>query len=236
MNKKQLYQFEEDIVDIYKKGLLRSPIHLSGSVDGKLEDFLIKLFKKIKPNDWVFSTYRSHYHSLLKGVKPEWLKEWVLNNKSIHVMNKEHKIVTSAIVGGCLPIALGVARAIKINANNLKYPKEKIDGLITMFIPHVWVFVGDMTARTGEFKQCLDYADFYDLPVTFVIEDNGLSTDTPTQEVWQSNNAQHYGHLKRGLRRGKNRLMRIVYKRKYPHYGVGVFVDFDKALKQDGKF
>lgn len=212
MNKKQLYKFEEDIVDIYKQGLLRSPIHLSGSVDGKLEDFLIKLFKEIKPNDWVFSTYRSHYHALLKGVKPEWLKEWILKNKSIHVMNKEHKIVTSAIVGGCLPIALGTALAIK-----LKGGKDK-----------VWVFCGDMTSETGGFSEVFKYATNYDLPITFVIEDNGLSTDTITKEVWNNKYDMNVKlpHIKY-----------IKYKRRWPHYGVGIFVDFkDEGLKQDGKF
>ena len=77
MNKQQLIDFENWVVETYKAGKLRSPVHLSGSQDGKLEDFLIKIFKKIKPNDWVFSTYRSHYHALLKGIQEQWLKDWI---------------------------------------------------------------------------------------------------------------------------------------------------------------
>ena len=31
--------------------------------------------KRIKDTDWVFSTWRSHYHALIKGVDPKWLEE-----------------------------------------------------------------------------------------------------------------------------------------------------------------
>src|SRR3990167_5930593 len=103
--KEELIDFESWVVETYKEGKLRSPVHLSGGN----EDVLIALFKDIKEDDWVFSTYRSHYHALLKGVPEEDLKQWILDNKSIHFMNKKHKIFTSAIVGGTLPIALGVA-------------------------------------------------------------------------------------------------------------------------------
>ena len=120
ITKQDLYKFEEEIVEAYKQGKLRSPIHLGGSVDGNLEDYLIDFFKKIEKQDWLFTTYRSHYHALLKGMPPQRLKNWVLDNKSIHVMDAEHRIVTSAIVGGTLPIALGVAMSIKIKNENEK--------------------------------------------------------------------------------------------------------------------
>jgi len=193
ITKEDLINFEKWCVDTYKEGKLRSPLHLSGGN----EEFLIALFENIKEDDWVFTTYRSHYHSLLKGVPKEWLKQWVLNNKSIHVMNKEHKIFTSAIVGGTLSPALGAALAIK-----LKGQKNR-----------VWAFCGDMTAESGIFHEVTKYARRNNLPITFIVEDNGLSTDTPTQEVW-------------GLEEGGPNIIRYQYKRIYPHYGVGVFVDF----------
>ena len=112
-------------------------------------------------------------------------------------MNKEHKIVTSAIVGGTLSPALGAAYAIK-----LKNGKNR-----------VWAFCGDMTAESGTFHEVTKFARRQDLPITFVVEDNGLSTDTPTQDVW-------------GLKHSGPNVIRYTYKRIYPHYGVGVFVDF----------
>ena len=48
-------------LSIYEKGKIRAPIHLSGNNENQL----IKIFKKVKKQDWVFSTWRSHYHALL---------------------------------------------------------------------------------------------------------------------------------------------------------------------------
>jgi len=193
MNKKQLIEFEEDIKQRFLQKEIRAPIHLSRGN----ENSLVRIFKKIKKDDWVFSTHRSHYHALIKGISPEWIKQEILNGNSIHLMNKEHKFFTSAIVGGICPIALGVAMAIK-RKNNTNW---------------VWVFVGDMAAETGIFHECVKYASRNDLPITFVVEDNGLSTNTPTQLVW-------------GEHKGKPNIIRYKYERFYPHVGVGKWVQF----------
>ncbi len=204
MDKQELIDFEKWCKQTYLDGKLRSPLHLSGGN----EEELIAIFKHIKPNDWVFTTYRSHYHALLKGVDPEWLKQWILDNKSIHVMSKEHKIITSAIVGGTLPQAVGCAMAIK-----RRNGKEK-----------VWAFCGDMTASLGVFQDCHVYAIDNYLPITFVIEDNGLSTDTPTGEAWGCGVEEMdlwFQQLKE-----LPKIKYYKYKRVYPHYGVGKFVAF----------
>ena len=111
---------------------------------------------------------------------------------------KKNKFYTSAIVGGTLPIALGVAKSIK-----LKKRKEK-----------VWVFIGDMTFETGMFHECYKYAKNFNLPINFIVEDNGLSTNTPTKMAW----------------RKKSKIPKNViyykYKRKYPHHGTGSWVLF----------
>ena len=41
-----------------------------------------------------------------------------------------------------------------------------------------------MGFETGEFHLCYKYAKNFDLPLQFVIEDNNLSTNTPTDETW----------------------------------------------------
>lgn len=254
MNKKQLIDFENWTVETFNEGKLKSPVHLSGSTDGSLEDWLIDLFKEIKPNDWVVTTYRSHYHALLKGVPEERLKQWILDNKSIHFMDKEYKIFSSAIVGGTLSIALGIALGINIQRKKDKdypnpYPEtrnesvesnkgmrtEDVDnhaehgGLVedvevvgntNKMFPHVYCFIGDTTGHTGAFWECLKYAKFHDLPITFIIEDNGLSTDTPTNEVWGVSNDIYYKILMSYF----DNIKYIKYTRAYPHYGTGKFV------------
>ena len=236
--KEELIAFEDWVIQTYKEGKLRSPVHLSGGNEKQL----IEIFKEIKPQDWVFSTYRSHYHALLKGLPEQWLKEWILDNKSIHVMNKEHKFWTSAIVGGTIPIALGVAMGIKKNSvqvatvgvpSNMHKWKPNPNGIHLDIAPHVWCFIGDMTASLGIFNDCLTYAMNHDLPITFIIENNELSTDTPTAEVWGSTNKRMDSHF-RNLQ--SKHVKYYKYKRTHPHYGTGEFVIFkDEKLKQDGK-
>jgi len=218
MEKEELIQFENEIVELFNDGKLRSPVHLSGGNEKEA----IEIFKQIKPNDWVFSTYRGHYHALLHGISKDWLKQWILNNKSIHVMNNEHKFWTSAIVGGTLSIALGVAISIKLyNDNRDKHSIKAKDGemYFTPNLNHVWVFIGEMTATTGQFWEVWNYAFNHDLPMTFVIEDNGLSTDTPTREVW---NKEIFWFESPTMVNKK--ILHYKYTRIWPHYGTGKFI------------
>lgn len=209
LTKQDLIDFEKEVVDRYMNKEIRSPLHLSGGN----EDQLIEIFKDIKKEDWTFGTYRSHYNALLKGVPRDWLMKWILDNKSIHVMNKEYKIVTSAIVGGTLSQAIGAALAIKLK-------KEK---------RHVWAFCGDMAATTGIFYECVEYSIINDLPITFVIEDNGLSTNTPTAKAWGIKDDDENWWEKDT----HQKIIYYKYKRKYQHYGVAeegkerIFVEFD---------
>ena len=194
MNKQELIDFEQEIADMFLDKQISSPIHLAGC---DIEDSLIELFKDIKEDDWVFSTHRSHYHALLKGIPKEELKQIILDGNSMHVNSKKYKFFSSSIVGGGLPIALGVALANKLKGND----------------EHVWIFVGDMAAEMGVFNECTKYAARNDLPISFIIEDNGLSTETPTQESW-------------GLCKGDPHIIKFTYKRKWPHVGCGKWVTF----------
>jgi len=207
MNKQELIDFEKELVDRYLNREIRSPIHLSGGN----EEQLIEIFKDVGSEDWIFSTYRSHYHSLLKGVPRDWLLNWVLDNKSIHVMNKEYKIVTSSIVGGTISQAVGTAMAVKRRNGNEK----------------VWVFCGDMAASLGVFQDCLKYSINNKLPIKFVIENNGLSTDTPSHEAWNISEEEYNNKLKKFSEEFPEYVIYYEYERIYPHYGVGKRIDFE---------
>jgi len=197
ITKQQLLDFEKDIADTYSEGKIMAPVHLTGSINGEQEEALIKIFKKIKDNDWVFSTHRSHYHALLKSNNPEWVKSEILAKRSININSKKHKIFTSAIVGGNLPIALGVAMALK-----RKKSKDK-----------VYCFTGDMASEMGVYWEGLKYAENFDLPITFIIEDNGFGVNTKTEEAWG----------KRTILKSKKQII-YNYTRKYPHYGINKWV------------
>jgi pyruvate dehydrogenase E1 component alpha subunit len=193
-NEEELIHFENKIVESWETGKIRGPVHLSGGN----EKHLIEIFKRISENDWVFSTWRSHYHALLKGVSPNWLESEILDGRSISVINKEKKFYSSAIVGGIIPIATGVAMS------NKRDNKNEI----------VWCFIGDMTFETGTFMENYKYIKNFELPVRFVVEDNGVSTNTPTIETW-----------------GKklevpNDVVYYEYEKQWPHYGTGKWVVF----------
>jgi pyruvate dehydrogenase E1 component alpha subunit len=193
-NEEELIHFENKIVESWDAGKIRGPVHLSGGN----EKPLIEIFKRISENDWVFSTWRSHYHALLKGVSPDWLETEILEGRSITIVNKDEKFYSSAIVGGILPIAVGVAMS-----NKMKGIDET-----------VWCFVGDMTFETGTFMENYKYAKNFDLPINFVVEDNGVSTNTPTINTWNKKTEI------------PNDVIWYEYEKQWPHYGTGKWVIF----------
>lgn len=193
-NEEELIHFENKIVESWDAGKIRGPVHLSGGN----EKPLIEIFKRISENDWVFSTWRSHYHALLKGVSPDWLETEILEGRSITIVNKDEKFYSSAIVGGIIPIAVGVAMS-----NKLKDIDET-----------VWCFIGDMTFETGTFMENYKYAKNFDLPINFVVEDNGVSTNTPTINTWNKKTEI------------PNDVIWYEYEKQWPHYGTGKWVIF----------
>jgi pyruvate dehydrogenase E1 component alpha subunit len=196
INKDFLVNFEKEVKVAYDLGKIKAPIHLSGNNEKQL----INIFKKIKKNDWVFSTWRSHYHALLHGVDQKWLLNEILSGRSMGIINKKRNFFCSAIVGGILPIALGVALSIKRQNQKKK----------------VWVFIGDMTYETGVFHETYKYSNNFKLPIRFVIEDNGLSTNTPTKKAWGAK----FKILK------KKNIISYSYKRNFPHHGTGSWILF----------
>ena len=195
LTKQDLIDFELKIKDEYEKGTITGPVHMSSGN----EEQLLKVFQYVDPDDWVFSSWRNHYHALLHGVPQDHLWELINAGKSMSVYCDKPKFYTSSIVGGIIPIALGAAKAQKLKGTNKK----------------VWAFVGDMTAETGGFYEAYKYSRRHNLPLEFVIEDNNMSTDTPTDETW--NGAKN--HVPQDV-------FYYFYERGYPHHGTGQWVLF----------
>lgn len=165
--KEKLMAFEQDIENEFLVAHVRAPIHLSAGNEQQLIDIFAE-YDIGNGKNYCFSTHRSHLHALLHGIPPAWLKEQILLGRSMHINSREHKFMTSSIVNGCVPIAVGVAMALKRQDSPDK----------------VWCFVGDMASSVGIFHENIKYASRNDLPIMFVVEDNGLATNTPTQEAW----------------------------------------------------
>jgi pyruvate dehydrogenase E1 component alpha subunit len=153
-----LIAFEADIAREFDAGNIHAPVHLSGGN----EQQLIDIFRDVRPTDWVCSTWRSHYHALLKGIPAVEVKAQIMAGRSMFISSVEHRFLSSAIMGGMLPVACGLA-----------YAGER-----------VWCFVGDMCASVGAFQDANKFASARGIDLRIVVEDNGLSTNTPTQEAW----------------------------------------------------
>ena len=194
-----LRAFEESIAEAFNQGQIRAPVHLA---DGN-EEALIAIFQDVQPADWVFCSWRSHYQCLLKGVPTEDIKREILAGRSISLCFPEYRVYSSAIVGGSIPIAVGTALGI------LRSGVEE----------RVWCFVGDMTAEIGMANTAFKFAANMGLPLTFVVEDNGVSVMTPTREVWGQSEIGHATDV-------PGTVIRYSYKSKYPHAGAGIRVEF----------
>ena len=206
VTKEELIAFESNVVSLFEQGKIRGAVHLSNNN----EDQLIDIFQYVHPEDWVFSTWRNHYHALLHGVPKEELLDAILNARSISFQSPKHRFYTSAIVNGTLPIAVGVALGLALKEDETRM---------------VWCFIGDMASESGVFYECLKYAIRNELPIHFVIEDNELSTNTPTQEAWGTTWRSPIINLPKDVY--DKYITRYSYKRGiYPHVGVGKFIHF----------
>ena len=196
---KDLIYFEDEIAELFNSGKIKAPVHLySGN-----EKELIDIFKDVKSKDWVFCSWRSHYQCLLKGVPAAEVREEILAGRSISLCFPEFRIYSSAIVGGILPIAVGAAMAIKRSGEDSR----------------VYCFMGEMTSETGIAHECIKYSKNFELPIHFIVEDNGKSVCTDTREVWNQAKLTYEESADPMITYYK-------YSTKYPHAGAGKRVQF----------
>ena len=199
LDSSELVQFEQRVANAFNAGLIRAPVHLYSGNENKI----LEIFETINEEDWVLCSWRSHYQCLLKGVPEEELFNEILDGRSISLCFPDHKILCSAMVGGILPIATGIAFGIK-NRN---------------MAHRVHCFLGDMTSETGIAHECIKYSCAHDLPIRFIIENDGKSVCTNTLEAWGLQ------HLTYSNAAGSN-IEYYEYVNTYPHSGAGVRVQF----------
>lgn len=194
-----LISFEDEVIKRFKNKEILAPVHLySGN-----EEQIIRVFKQINKEDWVFCSWRSHYQALLKGIPREEIMEEIIKGHSISLNFPKYNFVSSAIVTGTLPIAVGVALDIQ-----LKGGKNK-----------VYCFIGDMTSETGAAHECIKYSLNHQLPIVFIVEDNGHSVCTYTKGTWGVEKLSYE-------RICYPNVIYYKYQSKFPHAGVGERIQF----------
>ena len=199
MDKEDLIKFEEEIAELFNGANISAPVHLYYGN----EDQIIDVFKNVRPQDWVFCSWRSHYQCLLKGVPTEEIKNEILAGRSISLCFPDYQIYSSALVGGSLPVAVGTAIAIKRKDEDSK----------------VYCFMGDMTSETGIAHECIKYSRNHQLPIHFIIEDNSKSVCTDTRETWNVSSLSYE-------EKHDSNITYYHYETKYPHAGAGTRIQF----------
>lgn len=220
-----LISFEDEVAALFADKRIAAPVHLTGGNENQL----IRIFREhVNAEDWVLCSWRSHYHCLLKGVPPDQLRASIIAGRSISLCFPEYRILSSGIVGGTAPIAVGLAMGIKRKRNSLLTQKSAV------LQPGFWreeaskpgrkvvCFIGDMAAESGIAHESVKYAVNHDLPVLFVIEDNGLSVSTSTRDVWGSK----YTSLNSSGCEGYQKVLWYRYQLTRPHVGIGKYVAF----------
>jgi acetoin:2,6-dichlorophenolindophenol oxidoreductase subunit alpha len=131
----------------------------------------------LRPDDFVFSTHRSHGHYLAKGGDLKAMMAELFGRRtgcsrgkggSMHLVAPEVGYPgSSAIVAGSIPLAVGAA---------LGFQLRRVD-LVAV------AFFGDGAACEGAFYESLNFAALKKLPVVFVCENNFYSTHMPLAEM-----------------------------------------------------
>ncbi len=199
----ELIAFENLIGDLYLDNKLPFLFHLSGGNEKEL----ISIFKNIKDGDYVISNHRNHYHALLHGIPPKVVEDRILNGRSMFIYDRERNFFCSAIIGGTPAIAAGIAWALKRKGSKSK----------------VWCFVGDGTEDNGHLYEAIRYVDGWELPCTFVIENNDRSVEASNSERWGKTGDYVWNSPS---------VLKYKYKITYPHARKPGTIDLSKAIKK----
>jgi pyruvate dehydrogenase E1 component alpha subunit len=155
-------RFEEKSAELYSAGKIRGFLHL---YIGE-EAVGVGAMQALEPDDAVVATYRDHGHALARGLDPGALMAEMYGKAngcsrgrggSMHFFDAKTRFYGGyAIVGGGLPIAVGLALADKLRGI------ERVTAC----------FFGEGAVAEGEFHESLNLAALWRLPVLFLCENN----------------------------------------------------------------
>jgi 2-oxoisovalerate dehydrogenase E1 component len=163
--------FENSLLDLFSKGLVKGTTHTSIGQ----ENNAVGVCAALKSKDVVLSNHRCHGHFLAHTKNYGGLLNEILGKKtgvcggiggSQHLFYKKI-FYSNGILGGNLPMSVGLAKAKKIK-------KDK---------NIVCVFIGDGVLGEGVFYECLNIISIYNLPILIVIEDNEIAQTTNTKKT-----------------------------------------------------
>ena len=158
----RIREFEERCAQLYGETKIRGFLHL---YIGE-EAIASGVMSCLRPDDAVIATYREHGHALLKGVPARSIMAEMFGRVegcsggrggSMHLFDMDRNFYGgNAIVGGHLPVAVGLALAMRM---------QERDAVTVCFF-------GEGAMAEGEFHEALNLASLWDVPVLFCCENN----------------------------------------------------------------
>jgi acetoin:2,6-dichlorophenolindophenol oxidoreductase subunit alpha len=159
--------------DLFLRGLVKGTTHLAAGQ----EAVAVGASAALRPDDYVFATYRGHHHAIARGATPEGCLAELMQKAtgvcrakggSMHLTRADHGMLGSyAIVGAHLPMANGAAWSARLR------------GTTQVAV----AFFGDGATNIGAFHEALNLAAVWKLPVVFVCENNRYMEYTPIAAV-----------------------------------------------------
>lgn len=169
----RIRRFEARCVQLYQEQRIRGFLHL---YDGE-EAVAVGVMAALAPQDAVVATYREHGQALARGVPMDRLLAEMLGKVegccrgrggSMHVFDRERRFFGgNAIVGGGLPLAVGIALA----------DRRLRPGAVTA------CFFGEGAVTEGAFHEAMNLARIWQLPVLFVCENNLYAMGVPLADA-----------------------------------------------------
>lgn len=165
----RIRKFEEEGTRLFKAGEIPGAYHSSIGQEAAIVGACLAL----RDQDAMTGTHRSHGHPIGKGAALNGLMAELMGKAtgvckgrggSMHLADNSVGIIgESAIVGGGIPLATGVGLAAKVRG---------IDQVCLCFF-------GDGAVNQGTFRESLNMASLWKLPVIYLCENNGYALTTP---------------------------------------------------------
>jgi len=159
--------------DAFLAGLVKGTTHLAAGH----EAVAVGASAALRPDDYVFATYRGHHHAIARGATPEECLAELMSKAtgvckakggSMHLTKASAGMLGSyAIVGAHLPLAAGAAWSAKLRGT----------GQVAV------AFFGDGATNIGAFHEALNIAAVWFLPALFICENNLYMEYTPIGSV-----------------------------------------------------
>ncbi len=159
--------------DLFMSGQVKGTTHLAAGH----EAVAVGASAALRPDDYVFATYRGHHHAMARGASPEECLAELMSKAtglcrgkggSMHLTKASVGMLGSyAIVGSHLPMAAGAAWSARLRGT----------GQVAV------AFFGDGATNIGAFHEALNLASVWVLPVLFVCENNLYMEYTPISSV-----------------------------------------------------